>query len=147
MKEELKAMPIMKSLNEVEELSGIPYTTLRKLCMDNKIVHIRFGSKYMVNWNKFVDYLNIGDGPEDQGDEENVEEDGIDKFEVACVCCGKKLESNYIEAQSIYKTPEMHLIINMCSDCMNKMVDSKWQDGKIEDVWKQFQNKIKNIFK
>lgn len=145
-KEELKAMPIMKSLNELEELSGMPYTTLRKLCMDGKIVHIRLGNKYMVNWNKFVEYLNVGDGPEEnESVTENNEEDTKDVTK--CVCCGKELEPVYGEAKLKYGTPEMDLNIELYNDCMNKIVESRWQEGKIEDVWKQFQKKIENIFK
>ena len=51
----------MKTIKEMMELTGLSYTFLRKLCMQNEIVHIRTGKKYLINYDKFVDYLN-GEG-------------------------------------------------------------------------------------
>lgn len=55
---ELRKLPIMKSLKEMVELTGFSYMHLRSLCMENKIVHIRAGKKYLINYDRFVDYLN-----------------------------------------------------------------------------------------
>ena len=58
---EPRALPRMKTIKEMMELTGLSYTFLRKLCMQNEIVHIRTGKKYLINYDKFVDYLN-GEG-------------------------------------------------------------------------------------
>ena len=31
------------------------------MCINGKIVHIRAGNKYLINWDKLVDYLNTGE--------------------------------------------------------------------------------------
>lgn len=51
-------LPRMKTLKEMAELTGLSYTALRNLCMEKKIVHIRAGKKYLINYDRFVDYLN-----------------------------------------------------------------------------------------
>lgn len=48
----------MKTLKEMAELTCLSYTMLRNLCLENKIVHIRAGKKYLINYDRFVDYLN-----------------------------------------------------------------------------------------
>lgn len=51
-------IPRMKTIKEITELTGLSYTLLRNLCLENKIVHIRAGKKYLINYDRFVDYLN-----------------------------------------------------------------------------------------
>lgn len=51
----------MKPIKEMVELTGLSYSFLRQLCMQNKIVHIRSGKKYLINYDRFIDYLNIGE--------------------------------------------------------------------------------------
>lgn len=58
MSDSTQVSPEMITLNETSLRSGLPYGYIRKLCLQGKIVHIRTGVKYLVNWNKFVDYLN-----------------------------------------------------------------------------------------
>lgn len=58
MSDNTRLSPEMLTLNETSSRSGLPYGYIRKLCIQGKIVHIRTGVKYLVNWNKFVDYLN-----------------------------------------------------------------------------------------
>lgn len=55
---EQQGLPRMKTLKEMAELTGLSYTMLRNLCLENKIVHIRAGKKYLINYDRFVDYLN-----------------------------------------------------------------------------------------
>lgn len=55
---ELQRLPAMKSIKEMVELTGLSYMHLRNLCLDNKIVHIRAGKKYLINYDRFCDYLN-----------------------------------------------------------------------------------------
>ena len=57
-KGELQKLPVMKSIKEMVELTGLSYMHLRNLCLENKIVHIRAGKKYLINYDRFCDYLN-----------------------------------------------------------------------------------------
>lgn len=56
--ENTNRMPRMCTLKECAEETGLNYEFLRKLCLQKKIVHIKSGSKYLVNMNKLIDYLN-----------------------------------------------------------------------------------------
>lgn len=55
---ELQKLPVMKTIKEMMELTGLSYMHLRNLCLENKIVHIRAGKKYLINYDRFCDYLN-----------------------------------------------------------------------------------------
>ena len=55
---EPKELPRMKTIKEMAGLTGLSYTMLRNLCLQNKIVHVRAGKKYLINYDRFVDYLN-----------------------------------------------------------------------------------------
>lgn len=58
---EPKKLPVMKSIKDMMELTGLPYTFLRSLCIQNKIVYIKTGKKYLINYDRFIDYLNSGE--------------------------------------------------------------------------------------
>lgn len=51
-------IPKMVTLKEASELTGISYDYLRKMCINKQIVHIKAGVKYLINFEKLVDYLN-----------------------------------------------------------------------------------------
>ena len=51
-------IPEMLTLDQTSKRSGLSYDALRKMCLNNEIVHIRVGKKFLINWNRFVDYLN-----------------------------------------------------------------------------------------
>ena len=51
----------MVTLKEASSRTGVSYDWLRKMCINGKIVHIRAGNKYLINWDKLVDYLNTGE--------------------------------------------------------------------------------------
>ena len=51
-------IPTMLTINEASEKTGMSYALLRKLCLENRIVHIRSGRKYLINLEKLVDFLN-----------------------------------------------------------------------------------------
>lgn len=55
---ELQKLPVMKTIKEMVDLTGLSYMHLRNLCLENKIVHIRAGKKYLINYDRFCDYLN-----------------------------------------------------------------------------------------
>lgn len=54
----LQKLPVMKSIKEMVALTGLSYMHLRNLCMENKIIHVRAGKKYLINYDRFCDYLN-----------------------------------------------------------------------------------------
>lgn len=56
--------PRMRTIDEVSKLTGLFYTFIRKLCLSGKVVHIKTGRKYLVNLDKFYEYLNTGDKQE-----------------------------------------------------------------------------------
>lgn len=53
-------VPEMVPLKEASKRTGVSYDYLRKMCINNQIVHVRAGSKYLINFGKLVDYLNGG---------------------------------------------------------------------------------------
>lgn len=59
--------PTMLTLRKASELAGISYDALRRMCLRHEIQHIRVGekrTKFLVNYEKLVDYLNGGAGDE-----------------------------------------------------------------------------------
>ena len=54
-------IPKMVSLAEASKESGLSYDFIRKLCLQNKIVYVRAGVKYLINWDKLVEFLNQGE--------------------------------------------------------------------------------------
>lgn len=52
--------PKMLTIQQTAKLTGISEFHIRKLLRENKIVHIRTGVKYLVNFDKFIEYLNSG---------------------------------------------------------------------------------------
>lgn len=53
--------PKMVTLAVASKESGLSYDYLRKLCLQNKIVYVRAGVKYLINWDKLVEFLNQGE--------------------------------------------------------------------------------------
>ncbi len=51
-------MTRMISLKQAAAETGLSYDCLRKLCLSNKVVHIRVGTKFMLNAEKLELYLN-----------------------------------------------------------------------------------------
>lgn len=58
-------IPTMLTIKEAAQRTGVAAHFVRNLVLNNKIVHVRCGRKYLVNLEKFVDYLNstTGDTP------------------------------------------------------------------------------------
>lgn len=50
----------MLTIKQTAEKTNLPYELIRKLCLQNKIIFIKSGSKYLINFEKFIDYLNGG---------------------------------------------------------------------------------------
>ena len=53
--------PKMLTIREVPERTGISQFHIRRLLKDKQITHIRAGKKYLINFDKFIEYLNNGD--------------------------------------------------------------------------------------
>ena len=58
----IEMIPEMITIKECSTRTGISYDWIRKMCIQNRIVYIRAGNKYLINFSKFVAYLNEGDG-------------------------------------------------------------------------------------
>ena len=54
-------IPEMVTINECSKRTGVSYDWIRKLCLQGRIVHIKAGSKFLINFQKFIAYLNEGD--------------------------------------------------------------------------------------
>lgn len=53
-------IPTMLTIKELAELTGLSYNFIRLLCKQNKIIYIMTGKKYLINYERFIDYLNNG---------------------------------------------------------------------------------------
>ena len=58
------AVPQMWTIQRCSQETGLSYDAIRKLCLAKKIVHIKAGSKFLINYDKFIEFLNssYGDG-------------------------------------------------------------------------------------
>jgi len=48
----------MLTIKELAQKTGISEHLIRKLCKTNQIKHIKSGVKYLINYERFIDYLN-----------------------------------------------------------------------------------------
>ena len=51
-------VPEMITLREASRRTGLSYDFLRKGCLSGDLIHIRAGSKILINFNKLIDKLN-----------------------------------------------------------------------------------------
>ena len=54
-------IPRMVPIQTLADESGISYKAIWQMCKQNKIVHIKSGNKFLVNVDKFVEFLNTGE--------------------------------------------------------------------------------------
>ena len=54
-------VPRMLTIRKASEEVGVSYDHIRQLCLQGKLVHIRVGSKYLVNMGALYRYLNQGE--------------------------------------------------------------------------------------
>ena len=54
-------IPTMLLIKETAKRSGLPEHFIRSAVNDGRIVHIRAGRKILINYDKFIEYLNSGD--------------------------------------------------------------------------------------
>lgn len=53
-------VPTMVTIREAARRTGVSYDFIWKLCRSNQIVYVKAGKKFLVNFEKFVDFLNAG---------------------------------------------------------------------------------------
>ena len=51
-------LPRMATLKQASDETGLSYHCLRQLCLENKVVSIRSGKKFLVNMTKLSNFLN-----------------------------------------------------------------------------------------
>ena len=54
----IEFIPSMLTIKEVSLRTGLSQGFIRKLCINNEIVFVKSGKKYLINYNKFIDFLN-----------------------------------------------------------------------------------------
>lgn len=53
-----KNAPEMITIKELANRTGLSESYIRKLCKTNKVHYIKTGVKYLINYDRFIDYLN-----------------------------------------------------------------------------------------
>lgn len=53
-------IPTMVTIREASRRTGVSYDFIWKLCRSNQIVFVKAGTKYLVNLEKLVEFLNGG---------------------------------------------------------------------------------------
>ena len=54
-------IPTMLTINQTAERVGLAKHFIRQLCLQNKICHVKAGTRYLINLERFVDYLKAGE--------------------------------------------------------------------------------------
>lgn len=54
-------VPTMLTIRAAADKTGLSYDFIRKLCAQEKITFIKAGSKFLVNFEKLVEYLDQGE--------------------------------------------------------------------------------------
>ena len=64
-------IPTMLTVKETARRSGLAEYYIRKLIAERKIVFVKAGKKYLVNFERLADFLNEGEAPEEEAEEKN----------------------------------------------------------------------------
>ena len=54
-------VPRMVGITEASKQTGLSYDFIRKLCLQDKIVYVRAGVKYLINLDKLLEFLKQGE--------------------------------------------------------------------------------------
>ena len=57
----MEKIPTMKSISECSEIVGLAKYHVRRLVLQGKVKYVRSGSKYLVNVESLIEYLNNGE--------------------------------------------------------------------------------------
>lgn len=53
-----KIIPEMVTIKEASRRTGLTYSCIHKMALDGKIVHIRVGRRFYINFGKLCEFLN-----------------------------------------------------------------------------------------
>ena len=53
-------VPVMLTISETAKRANMSEYGVRRLVKQGKITHIKMGVKYLINWERFVQFLNKG---------------------------------------------------------------------------------------
>jgi len=59
-------VPVMLTINETATKTNLAKHYIRQCCLKNQIVHVRCGKRILINFNKFIEFLNTGDPTENE---------------------------------------------------------------------------------
>jgi len=59
-------VPVMLTINETAAKTNLAKHYIRQCCLKNQIVHVRCGKRILINFNKFIEFLNTGDPTENE---------------------------------------------------------------------------------
>ncbi len=71
MKENFKNVPTMKSICECSQIAGLAKYHVRRLVLQGKVRYVRSGSKYLVNVDSLIEYLNNGETQTETEEQDN----------------------------------------------------------------------------
>lgn len=54
-------IPYMTTIKEASVKTGLSYEFIRKLIREEKIIYVKAGKKFLVNFEKLIAYLNQGE--------------------------------------------------------------------------------------
>ena len=57
----MNAVPVMKTIEETARYFGLPKHFCRRAVLEGKVVYVRTGKKYLINIEKFAEWLNTGE--------------------------------------------------------------------------------------
>ena len=57
----MNAVPVMKTIEETARYFGLPKHLCRRAVLEGKVVYVRTGKKYLINIEKFAEWLNTGE--------------------------------------------------------------------------------------
>lgn len=55
---EPQTIPQMVTIKEAAQKTSVSEYAIRKMCRNNEIVFTKSGTKYLINFNLFIDFLN-----------------------------------------------------------------------------------------
>lgn len=54
-------IPTMLTIKETAQKAGLAEHYVRQLILQNKVIHVKAGKKYLINFELFVNFLNTGE--------------------------------------------------------------------------------------
>lgn len=67
----MEKIPTMKSISECSEIVGLAKYHVRRLVLQGKVRYVRSGSKYLVNVDSLIEYLNNGETQTETEEQDN----------------------------------------------------------------------------